>query len=210
MPQDKAELTGPQRQLLFALMAEAREVSNTELDQACRLRLVGVNRRRLNELKLVTSEEEGRSFRHALTERGWRWCRDEFGSSPGERPQPWERVLYLMAAGLGRYLDDQQLTVDQVFARAQEPAPPQESTVDRVRRAYADLAAEPEGWVSLTDLRRRLDGLSRHELDRVLKDLDGHGVTLIPEANQKTLTADDRAAAVRIGGEDNHLLSMAE
>jgi hypothetical protein len=210
MPQDKPELTGPQRQLLFALMAGAKEVSNAELDQACRLRIVGENRRRLNALKLVSSWEEGRSFRHALTERGWRWCRDEFGSSPGERPPPWERVLYLMAAGLGRYLDDRQLTVDHLFAVPEEPASPEESIVDRVRRAYADLAAEPEGWVSLTNLRRQLDGLPRHDVDQALKDLDGNGVTLIPEENQKTLTAEDRAAAVRIGGEDNHLLSMAE
>jgi hypothetical protein len=213
MPQDKPKLSRPQRNLLYALMAEAREISNPELDERCGLRIVGEDRRVLKAQKLVTSQREGRSYRHGLTERGWAWCRAEFAADPGARPAPLDRVVYRMTAALDRYLSANQLTIDQLFTAepVEETAEaPEVSIVDRVRRAYADLAVEPEAWVSLTNLRLRLDGLPRHEVDQVLKDLDGNGVTLIPEENQKTLTAEDRAAAVRIGGEDNHLLSMAE
>jgi hypothetical protein len=226
MPQDKPKLSRPQRNLLYALMAEAREISNPELDERCGLRIVGEDRRVLKSQKLVTSEKEGRSYRHGLTERGWAWCRAEFAAAPGARPAPLDRIVYRITAALDRYLSANQLAIDELFTAevselvedtaevsefVEEIAEAAEvSIVDRVRRAYADLAAEPEDWVSLTDLRRQLDGLARHEVDQVLKDLDGKGVTLIPEANQKTLTAEDRAAAVRIGGEDNHLLSMAE
>jgi hypothetical protein len=216
MPQDKPKLSRPQRNLLYALMAEAREISNPELDERCGLRIVGEDRRVLKAQKLVTSQREGRSYRHTLTERGWAWCRAEFASDPGARPAPLDRVVYRMTAALDRYLSANQLAIDQLFTAEvsevveENAEEPEVSTVDRVRRAYADLAAEPEDWVSLTELRRQLDGLPRHEVDQVLKDLDGKGGTLIPEANQKTLTAEDRAAAVRIGGEDNHLLSMAK
>jgi hypothetical protein len=34
------------------------------------------------------------------------------------------------------------------------------------------------------------------------------GVSLIPEENQKTLTAEDRAAAVEIGDQDKHLIAI--
>lgn len=213
MPQDKPKLSRLQRTLLYALMAEAREISNPELDERCGLRIVGEDRRVLKAEKLVTSEKSGRTYTHALTERGWTWCRAEFTATPGERPAPLDRVVHRMTVALDRYLSANQLTIDQLFTAepVEEAAEaPEVSIVDRVRRAYADLAVEPEAWVSLTNLRLRLDGLPRHEVDQVLKDLDGNGVTLIPEENQKTLTAEDRAAAVRIGGEDNHLLSMAE
>ncbi|MDT8915066.1 hypothetical protein [Amycolatopsis sp. PS_44_ISF1] len=231
MPQDKPKLNNPQRTLMYALMAEARKISNLELDQCCGLRIVGEDRRVLNAEKLVTSEKSGRTFDHVLTERGWTWCRAEFSSTPGERPAPLDRVVYRMTAALDRYLSAHRLAIDALFTaeateatevaevtevievpEAAENLQPVEepATADRVRQAYTELAAEPGAWVRLTDLRRQLAGVPRAELDRVLKDLDGNGVTLIPEENQKTLRAEDREAAIRIGSEDNHLLSMAE
>jgi hypothetical protein len=38
--------------------------------------------------------------------------------------------------------------------------------------------------------------------------LDAPDVNLEPEPNQKTLKPEDRRAAVRIGGEDRHLLAI--
>lgn len=72
------------------------------------------------------------------------------------------------------------------------------------------LADEPGGWVSMTDLRSMFPDASRAEFDQMVKDLDGKGATAIPESNQKTLTEADRAAAVRIGGEPNHLFQMGQ
>ena len=43
------------------------------------------------------------------------------------------------------------------------------------------------------------------ELTRMISLPD---VDLIPESNQKTLSPDDRAAAVRIGNQDKHLLRI--
>jgi hypothetical protein len=69
--------------------------------------------------------------------------------------------------------------------------------------------ARPGAWVSLTRLRDALSLLSRQEVDDALLRLDLQPATyLIPEANQKTLSAADREAAIHIGGEDKHLLSI--
>jgi hypothetical protein len=78
-----------------------------------------------------------------------------------------------------------------------------------VRVAYDKLADAPQAWVSLTDLRRELTGASAVEVDAALMKMAvGGAIVLVPEDNQKTLTDEDRAAAIHIGGEDKHLLSI--
>jgi hypothetical protein len=61
----------------------------------------------------------------------------------------------------------------------------------------------------LAALRKHLTEVPRDELDAALLRLERQpGVSLIPEENRKTLTEDDRAAALRIGNEDNHLIAI--
>jgi hypothetical protein len=51
----------------------------------------------------------------------------------------------------------------------------------------------------------------RHLVDDVLRELERRpDVNLVPESNQKTLTQQDRDAAVVIGGQDKHLLWMGD
>lgn len=78
----------------------------------------------------------------------------------------------------------------------------------KMKKGYDQLAKEPGGWVSMTDLRSMFPDASKAEFDKMVKDLDGQGATAIPESNQKMLTTADRAAAVNIGGEPNHLFQM--
>ena len=72
------------RAAMFALLAEAREVSNPELAERLGFRLDGKERRVLNDLKLVISEKHGRAYSHQLTDAGWRWCNEELSASPGD------------------------------------------------------------------------------------------------------------------------------
>lgn len=82
---------------------------------------------------------------------------------------------------------------------------------DRIRAAYAALVAEPGGWVGLRRLREALADIPRDTLDDALRALARtDGVDLVPEDNQKTLTAADRAASIRHGGQDKHLFSIEE
>ncbi|SMC99016.1 hypothetical protein [Kibdelosporangium aridum] len=82
----------------------------------------------------------------------------------------------------------------------------------QVVQAYRDLLAERPGrdWVGLDQLRARLNpDITKAEVDQALKGLSRTGTAHIaPESNRKTLTAADHEAAVRIGGEDNHLFAI--
>jgi hypothetical protein len=92
---------------MFALLAEAREVSNPELEERVGFRLVGKEHRKLKDLKLVTGPEDRRPYAHELTDAGWRWCNDELSAGPGagRGSKDIERALYAILAGLGRYLE---------------------------------------------------------------------------------------------------------
>ncbi|MEV6909289.1 hypothetical protein [Amycolatopsis sp. NPDC051071] len=193
---------------MLVLMVIAREISNPELRGIVGFALDGKERRELNDLDLVASEQRGRPYFHELTERGWAWCEEEL--SEGEAPPPRGSLgsaLYVLLGGLGRHLRREKLRLADLFM------PQVELTTDeiesRIRIAYRKLSRSPRDWVGLVDLRPMLGEASTVDVDAVLKELSRSGqVHLVPESNRKTLSAADHAAAVRIGGEDNHLLSI--
>jgi hypothetical protein len=82
------------------------------------------------------------------------------------------------------------------------------TTETLIRTAYQTIAPAPGGWVSLADLEEMVDATSEDlaaAYTAMISQLDVH---LIPEANQKTLTEREWAAAVRIGGSPIHLLAI--
>jgi hypothetical protein len=217
MPDTKLSL--PEITILLLLMAEAREISNPELKERYQRTLDGNERRRLNELKLVESWKEGRPYVHVLTDAGWARCAEEIrAGSPPRGARPADRTLFGVLANMPRGLDRHGLSLADFFARdadvapateAAQPAPPGRSIEDRVRDAYQQLAKEPAAWVSLTRLRSLVDDVPKAELDAVLVRMNRMpDVIFVPESNQKTLTRADREAAVRIGDQDKHLLSI--
>lgn len=199
------ELGIKQRAALITLMAEAREVSNNELEDLAGFRLDGEERRVLNDLGLVASvrERNNRPYRHELTDAGWAWCTTELTSATPPRAQSAGGALYALLGGLARFLERSGLRLSEVFEAG-------ELAIDRrVRAVYAKLAPEPRAWVGLSALRDALNGESRGEVDQALRRLNrAADVNIIPESNQKVLTQDDRDAAVRIGGEDRHLIAI--
>ncbi|SMD06163.1 hypothetical protein [Kibdelosporangium aridum] len=195
----------PHRAILLALMAEAREVSNTELKQRWNLTMTKPHRVALNKAGLMVSNENTTPYRHELTERGWKWCSDELSAEIPARAGSVGAALYAVLAGVNRYLDREGLALSDLF-KSENQIPDLE---DRIRRAYERLADRPKAWVRLKDLRPLLGNAPRDAVDDVLRHMDGTAdVTIIPDADQKNLTAEDRAAAVRIGNEDNHMLAI--
>lgn len=83
---------------------------------------------------------------------------------------------------------------------------------NKVREIYDGLVQQPGDWAGIVDIRRQLgDQYDRAEVDSVLKQLDRSGVVVIaPESNRKALTEEDHAAAIRIGGEDNHIIMFKQ
>ncbi len=192
---------------LLTLMAMAREVSNPELRDLAGFVLDGKYRRELNSLGLVDSRKDGRRYVHELTEAGWAWCADELKA--GTPPPPHGTLsasLYVILAGLDRYLSTNRLRPADLFATRTQPAGA--DLESRIRAAYRALATTPGEWVALASLRPEV-GASAPEVDKALKQLSMAGVVrLVPRSNRKLLTAADHAAAIRIGGEDNHQIAI--
>jgi hypothetical protein len=206
MPEER--LGVKQRAVMLVLMAEGRELSNTEMAERHGLRLDGTQRVHLNKLGLVESSRAGgrAPYVHELTDLGWRWCAEELksGRPRVQREESLGKALYAVLAGLGRYLDHIEKGPADVFH-----VRPAESVEARIRATYEKLADRPGDLVSLTDLRDELGGTPRAEVDKALLQLNVvRGVTLAPRENQRLLTRRDHDAALRIGTQDNHLLAI--
>lgn len=80
-------------------------------------------------------------------------------------------------------------------------------TPDGVMAAYDELKSEDNGYVSLDRLRSRLGG-TREEQNRVLLALDDERrIHLDPYPHRGQLPSSAHDAAIRVGGEDKHMLS---
>ncbi|MDH2427258.1 hypothetical protein [Sphaerisporangium sp. TRM90804] len=200
-------LSLPRLAALLVLMREAREISNTELKERYGLTLNGKDRLRLNDLKLVESWKEGRSFVHVLTDAGWAYAAETFQKGI-ERPAGSAGVAMLvLMEGLQGFMERTGHRLSDVFA----PEAGRSDVEARIRAAYAEMTGEPGTWVSIPALRSRLGGIPRADVDDALRRMSRlRDVNIAPESNQKTLAPEDREAAVTIGDQDKHLLWIGE
>ena len=75
-----------------------------------------------------------------------------------------------------------------------------------VRNAYASVG-QPGDWVNLTKLREAMPGMTRAEQDAALDLVAlGDGVHVNARVDHAALTDADRASAVRLGGQDRHMI----
>ncbi|GAA5068126.1 hypothetical protein HNP84_008315 [Thermocatellispora tengchongensis] len=202
MPEHGFTLT--QLAALLVLMAEAREIPNTELREVYGIDLSGKNRIALNDMKLVETRRVGRRNVHVLTDGGWARMTDEIRAGvQTPRGGAMGGVVRALLAAIDRDLDRTGRRPAEFFY-----TPPQVDLEDAIRAAYADLAREPGGWVSLTDLRPRVPA-EKAQVDEALRRMVySPEVSIIPESNQKILTRADREAAVTIGDQELHLIAI--
>ncbi|MEU7585581.1 hypothetical protein AB0A95_04690 [Micromonospora sp. NPDC049230] len=230
-PADVPHLTPNQINALVVLMVEARRLTNTELNELAGFTLTGKDNKKLVDLGLVETDRKTRPFAHELTDEGWRVVRHLHLGTPPKQGGSTTRSLFVVLSNLHRSLDRLRVSHGDFFKQTDATAPaaggprpeaPATATAavtatDRtatdvealVRTAYRELATAPGAWVGLADVRDRLADTDRASLDAVLRTMVGReDVRIIPVANTKSLTARDRAAAVRIGNEDNHALAI--
>ena len=202
-------LTSQDVSALLTLMAVAREIDNTELAEKTGIRITGDVRRRLNGLGLVTSTREGnKPYVHDLTDKGWVRCRSEFSAERPARPGYYGYAFFAVLNGLDRFLNRENRQLADVF---QPEAGGDTDLEAQIRAAYRKIAPRPGEPVSLAKLRAQLNGAPKEDVDAVLATLGRKQVvTLTPNPNGKDVTAEDRAAAVRIGGDENHMISIEE
>jgi hypothetical protein len=204
-------LTVPEKSALLVLMLMGKEVSNSDIKDAYQFGIDRPVREALMQRGLIDTRTETRPRRrylYTLTEAGWQHGRRELTEPLPDRADKSFRVLH----GILRALDAHLTHTDQDLKSFFHPQNSDRSAADVtewIESAYDSLVGRPGGWVSLTRLRTALARIPRDEIDEALRQLSRKPqVYLIPEANQKILTAEDRAAAVDLGGEAKHLLSI--
>ncbi len=209
-----SDLTPGESAILIVLMVEAREITNTELKERYGVDVRKESREKLNRLGFVASQKHGRSYLHVLDDKGWLRVEDDL-----DVDSPKARAIGAALGALHGAVRDRVLPrtgyrkLGELFALTDvvpaEQADRPTNLEARLRNAYAALVSEPGAWVALSRLRPFFDDLPRETVDEALRQLlFSADVNIVPESNQKSLTEEDRAAAVRIGGQEKHLLAI--
>ena len=198
----------PERAVMIALMALNKETRNADLKKRYGIDLKKAAREKLNGEGLVQSRRlPGRGFAHELTDAGWAWAAAELDERVPRRAGSAGGALYALLNGLKVALDARGMVIQELFAPA--AAGPAASLRDRIRQAYRSLASLPRDWVELRDLRAQLGDWPRSEVDLELTRMFRENeVNLTLHEDRGRLTQADRDAALRLGVEDMHLMSM--
>jgi len=199
---DEKPVTFAMRCMLVILMAEARELPNARIADRG-LDLKKEYRDRLAARGWIAVRKVGRGYSLELTEAGWAEAIGQLSADPPAGAGAGGAALYTVLNRLRGFLDRSDLAAAEFFA-------PAETDIDvRIRKAYAEIAVSGGELVSLAALRPRLAGADRSGVDAALVALSAApDVRIVPESNQKTLSAEQRDAAVRIGNQDRHLIAI--
>src|SRR5262245_50530405 len=111
----KDDLTPTECAILVVLLAEARDISNKELEQRFGFTLTGQSRDKLNRLDLLESWKEGRSYSHRLGEAGWARCASPL-TFDGARPRAFGAALGSLLAAVRRDLERTHRSLAMAFA----------------------------------------------------------------------------------------------
>ena len=201
----------PERAVMIALMALNKETRNADLKERYRLDLKKAVRDKLNREGLVQSRSLGaKGFAHELTDAGWAWAAAELDAPAPRRAGSAGGALYALLNGLKVALDARGMVIQELFERSEPSAPRQPGQLrERIRQAYRSLASLPRDWVELRDLRAQLGDWPRREVDLELARMFRENeVNLTLHEDRGRLTQADRDAALRLGVEDMHLISM--
>jgi hypothetical protein len=200
-------LSTPARQALVALMMHVTEASNPDLRKLYHVSIEKSARDQLTREKLITWKKglRGAIF-HELTDQGWVRGREELTLAPPDGVGAAWHLLYGAFRHLNGLMIKNSYQLSDVFA-GEDPGAA--SVEERIRQAYAGLAAEPGDLVSLARLRDELPDIPRTGLDEVLLDLDRRrAIQLEPDPHRIALSDRAKAAAIPLGGEDKHLITI--
>ncbi|MGC7102506.1 hypothetical protein ACPZ19_48220 [Amycolatopsis lurida] len=191
------------RAALTVLMLANRAVLNTELSKEHKIRLSLAERRKLIKDGLLETDESVRPFVHEITDEGITWCMNNLvDGEPPSRSGPQVRLVFEVMRRVVGYLQQRGLLAEALRTGDLESL---------IRQAYRALATAPQDWIRLARIRPKLNGADKSEVDEVLLEMMKTGtVHLAPDSNRSALTDADHAAAVRIGGEDKHIIAIEE
>ncbi|MEU8817834.1 hypothetical protein [Actinoplanes sp. NPDC048796] len=205
------DLTPAENAILIVLMAEAREILNTELKAVYGLDVRKPSRDKLGRKQYVASRKSGPTYALQLDDKGWVHVQEELNFRSNGSTAQAAAVSAVLAGLRDRVLERSGCkSFAELFALSDVRGPAAAPDLrTRIVGAYDALKDEPHGWVSLTRLRMCFPDVARATLDEALRQVSREpGVTLAPQSNQKVLTGADHDAALHIGGQDKHVLSI--
>lgn len=202
------ELTVAQRATLLALMIKASALPRTFLADQIKISLDRTKRDDLVSRNMITVADKPIVL--DLTEKGWARAIQELEAEAPPRGGALGGTLYLLLGFIREYLDRNEISAAEFFTAAAPSRAAVQDVETQIRKTYEGLADGPGAYVMLEDLRGALTGaVDADDVDAALRRLDkAPDVHLIPESNQKVLTPGQRAAAIRIGNQDMHLLAI--
>ncbi|MEU4242600.1 hypothetical protein [Actinoplanes sp. NPDC026619] len=204
---------------LIILQAEDRELSNTEMDELYKVRLVSPTYEKLNSDGWVASDTKRRPYRHAITAKGRKaltgalpidasLAEEGEKRSRGEKQLFWastvaqQKLILSLQAGGSKAEPVAEPVVEPV---AEDPA----DLEGRIRGAYLKLAGSNGAWVDLVALRTYFRDVSKEVLDKALVMMfEARQARLEPDPLRSRIGAAQRAAAVHVDGEDRHKLAI--
>ncbi len=201
-------LTASMRQALLALLLISEEpATNSMLHDRFGLKISKDSRDQLVAAKFITTWKGAhRAYHHLLTDSGRDRAIDELGKDAPPGTSTGVRLFYAMANVLDRTINDHGLKATEIFSRDTTPSA---SVEDQIISAYERLAKRGGELVSLVRLRGELSAVPRDVMDRTLKSMDRHrAIHLDPDPNTKALPPEAHTAAIRLGGEDKHFITI--
>ena len=195
----------PSARAALMVLLEKQELPNPVLTKQYKITLGPVDRERLNKDGLLETSKAARTYVHRITDKGIEWILTDIveGEAP-TRSGPLARANAELLRHFVRYHRRHGTLVEVIRSG--------DRTLETlIREVYLDLSAGPQDWIRLARIRPRLDGAEKSEVDETLLKMIKTGTAhLAPDSNRKVLTEADHAAAVRVGGEDKHLLAIEE
>lgn len=223
------ELTLVERCVLINLMAKAAPLQQSYLINVAGLTgLKAPHRRNLEARGLIEVTEKPITLE--LTDKGWKAAKAELSNEPPKGAGTAGATLYTVLDFVRRLIDHSGVQADDLFRMQFKPndiaaaiTPPgavaasdngngasQLDVATRIRQAYQELTDQPGDFVMLAALRAKLADLPSTDLDTALIQLNQDpDVQIVPESNQKVLRAAERDAAVSIGNQLRHLISIS-
>jgi hypothetical protein len=190
--------------LIVLALQENRKLSNPELRNDFGIDLRPPGRAKLKRAGLLETDETKRPFAYTITDAGVDWCERELAHiETPPRMGPLVRVAFEALRRSIRHLQHSGIRLVNVL----NPS----DLESLIRRAYDELKTKPQDWVRLAELRPKLGGAAKDEVDETLLAMMRTGLLhLAPDSDRRALTDDDHKAAIQIGNQAKHQVAIEE
>lgn len=211
------ELTQRERFILLALMVHEppTDVENNDLKASFGLEIKRDERGNLTDagyISVVRARTPGKPYLYELTAKGHKRAVAELAGAADPKTVINPRLVYALFNAVHRFLKRNHVPAEAVFDadRRGTDGDLDSPLGDAVAEEYGNLAKAAGDWVPLRALREALPKFDREELDDTLKLLYSRRVIrMTSESNPRTLSEEDKTAALVAGGAELHWLAIA-